>query len=222
MAWRTSSTRKNVAVIVRRQAVRNDLLNGLTNQIALAARYGISQQSIGNDISVILGDMREENKQVAKAELLIALSRMEDNYKEASKAWRKSKRNKEEVVTDRVKKVCVACRGTGMRNADPDTEEWCPLCNGDGFIIQEKITRRVTGQAGDPSFLKERRELIKFRCFLLGIPDKSPDEKPIININFANISNDKILKALSAIEQLREEKIKAEAINVQFEAGAPS
>jgi len=223
MAWRTSKTNVKIAAMQRRENIRADILNGLSNQIALAVRHGVNQQTISRDIAIILGEMREEDKQMAKAELLVALNRVEDNYREASNAWQRSKKNKEEITTDYYKKTCKECKGTGMLEGDEESQEWCPVCQGDGFILQEKVTRKTTGQAGDPTFLRERRELIKFRCFLLGIGAPKEPQEPIVqnntivNLNMSKVSREKVVQALRAIDQLKEEKLKAEVLDVEYE-----
>jgi len=146
--------------------MRKDMLNGLTNQAQLAIRHGVSISTTHKDVHTILREMNEESKELGKREFALSLHRLEDNIKEASMAWERSKENKEEIRTEYQKRKCQDCQGTGIEDGEEDGEEWCVRCEGKGEYIEEVVTTKVTGQAGDVSFLKERRECIKFKLFL--------------------------------------------------------
>ena len=205
--------------IKRRALVRQDMLNGLTNQLALAARHGVCPITAHRDVHAILKEMNEEQKELGKQELIIALNRLDDNIREATNAWERSKQNKEEIRTEYLKKECKECKGIGMKDGNEDIEEWCEKCNGEGWHMEEVITRKISGQAGDPAFLKERRECIKTKMYLLGHKPVDKGGRPPKNvhlhntsINVTNIDSKEVLDALVGLNTLKRAALEAKVI----------
>ncbi len=214
-----NKTPQSLARIKRRAKVRQDMLNGLTNQNALAVRYGVSQFTAHLDVHAILKEMNEEQKDLGKQELIMTLYRLEDNYNKASVAFERSKESKEEVRIEYQKRKCKDCDGTGMEDGNKDTNVWCVICKGDGYIIEEVVTRKVTGQAGDPRFLQERRECIKMKCYLLGLKPENKGGRPPYKeishdttINVVGIETDQIIAALQGLHVLKRAAIEAKII----------
>ena len=194
----------------RRNVVRQDMLNGMTNQNNLAARHGVGQATIHHDIKAILIQMKEEDEERAMAQRSIAIGRLEDVVREATVAFEKSKQNKEEVRIEYKKRICNDCDGTGMEDGNAISEKWCETCEGLGTTVQEHITKKVTGTAGDSSFLKEKREAVKQQAYILGLIQKGDrhihehaGDTTVINVE--NISPDKILEAMQVLENLASE-----------------
>ena len=225
MAWRTGEkTPQAIGRIKRRALVRQDMLNGLTNQLALAARHGVCHRTAFQDVHAILKEMNEEQKELGKQELIIALNRLEDNVREATNAWERSKQNREEIRTEYLKKECKECKGTGMKDGDEDTEEWCWLCDGIGWTKEEVVTRKVSGQAGDQAFLKERRECIKTKMYLLGYKPVDKGGRPRKNvhlhntsINVTNIDSKEVMDALVGLSVLKKSALEAKVIEAKDE-----
>lgn len=207
-------TPQTIARLQRRAKVRQDMLNGLTNQHTLAIRHNVSTFTAHLDVHAILAEMNDEQKELGKHELIITLHRLEDNYREATNAWERSKESKEEVKTVRQLRKCDDCDGTGMRG-----KEWCTPCNGDGFLIEEVTTRKVEGVAGDVKFLQERRECMKMKCYLLGLkpedkggrPPKDPPHNTTINVT--NINTEQVIAALVGLDTLKQVAIEAKIID---------
>ncbi len=189
------------------------MLNGMTNQTALAVRHNVSQFTTHHDVRAILEDMNEEQKELGKQELVITLHRLEDNIREATNAWERSKESKEETRTVNQLKKCDDCKGTGIIG-----KKQCNLCKGDGFHIEEVTTRTVIGEAGDPAFLKERRECMRLKCYILGISVKPnntrrPKEQPHnTKINVINITSNEVIEAMVSLHALKRKAIEAKII----------
>ena len=219
MAKRTGNhTPQQIAKIQRRAKVRQDMLNGLTNQHALAVRHGVSQLTSHNDVKAILEEMNAEQKELGKQELVMTLHRLEDNIREATNAWERSKQSKEEIRIEYHKRKCNDCNGTGMEDGDDNSEHWCVVCNGDGYKVEEQVTKKVTGQAGDPRFLQERRECTKTKCYLLGLKPVDKGGRPkykqvhTTTINVESIKTEVVIKALLGLDTLKQAAIEAEII----------
>ena len=196
----------------RRAAIRQDILNGLTNQNNLAARHGVSQSMISHDMKAILRQMREEDDERAILQRNIAINRLEDVIREATVAFDRSKKKKEEVKIQYKKNLCKACDGSGKEGGDPDAEQWCEDCGGDGYTVEEHVTKKVTGTPGDSSFLREKREAIKQQAFILGLIQKAPKisvtkEETIINVD--NVSSDNVIAAMRVLRNLQQEALPA-------------
>ena len=226
MARRTGNkTPQQIAKINRRAKVRQDMLNGLTNQSALAVRHGVSQFTAHLDVHAILAEMNEEQKELGKQEQIITLHRLEDNIREASNAWERSKENKEEVRIEYQKRKCKDCNGTGMENDNDDTNDsWCTTCNGNGYYTEELVTRKQVGQAGDPRFLAERRECFKMKCYLLGLKPENKGGRPPFKghvhdttINVQYIDTEAVIRALQGLNTLKAAVIESKLIEEKKE-----
>ena len=217
-----------IAQAKRRSSVRQDFLNRLTNQIALANRHGVSQPTIHSDIKSILRQMKEEDDERALEERTITLARIEDNIREATIGWEASKQSRQEIRTEYQKRNCKDCKGTGMSGGNEDSDKWCDTCNGDGTYTEEVVTTKVVGQAGDSNFLKERRENNRFRAQILGLfPEKEKrkngDSRDIHFhdhvVNVDNVDPEEVLEAMIALAKVRKSIVNSKVIDIKMIEG---
>lgn len=64
---------------------------------------------------------------------------------------------------------CPSCHQIIEWEAISKSATECELCKGTGTVLEEQVTRRETGQAGDPSLLREYRENTKEAARLRGL-----------------------------------------------------
>jgi len=136
----------------RRQRLLKKYIDGCRHFHELAASEGVSRATVHKDLKVAFGWLRgehdpaEEMKQirdVAVAQL------MEDRYK-ASVEFERSKQSRVEITTTYGTRKCPDCDPPGF--AKDGT--WCKTCNGEGELMTETEVRKVTGQCGDPQYLR--------------------------------------------------------------------
>lgn len=175
----------------------------------LAARFGVTESTIIADRQYIMKKwwpreecqttLSEREKQAETYKLLRAM---------AIESFKRSKQDKEEITTRFDDKVCEDCNGTGRL---PQCK--CLNCDGTGHVTEEVIVRKVTGQAGDASFLREARACTDSICRLLAL-DKPAEEKIThvvkgtlnhkIEDKYADADPEAILEAKAALARLRE------------------
>lgn len=210
---------KRMEILRRRRRVSDMLLRGVTSQEQMAARLGVSQPTIALDVRAIYlswveGDIKRAVEKRARRvrQLEFAASRSFD-------AFERSQQNAETVTTEYRQARCPDCRGTTWLNGDPDTEEWCPTCKGDGTIIVEHVTRQVRGQAGDSShlgnFWRIIAEIAKMEgCYptQVNIRQKVVQKNQQFNIgavavgavDYSRVPNEVLIQAMESLERLNQ------------------
>jgi hypothetical protein len=120
---------------------------------------------------------------------------------------------------------CETCDGTGMKGSNG---EWCKACEGEGEIKSEVTTTKVSGQAGDSSFLRIAQAAMAEVNRLQGlhkVRNKTNKSDPLRaevlhmhlgadSAKYLNASADAIIDAKSALEKLRLEVVKAKGSGV--------
>lgn len=173
---RTSShiNKRTIAKQKRLVKVNEMLLHGYTNQEQMAAAIGVSPRVMSYYIKEIREGWDQERKKRGYDGLAICIKKMELLQQLSLNSFESSKQNEETIMTTITPQRCTVCND-GMVSET----EWCKICNGEGEIMVETVTRKVRGQAGDSSFLKEFRESVKECAKLLGLyPTKKPIELP--------------------------------------------
>ena len=123
-------------------------IGGYTLQ-ELSARFGVSTKQISNDrIYIEQNWWPVEQSQKTKAIRRRREIELEQLKRFAIESYKRSRQDKEEITTSYDKRTCTECGGTGKL---PKCR--CLNCEGLGYVLDEKVTRKVSGQAGDASFL---------------------------------------------------------------------
>jgi len=203
-----------VATRNRRQQVEEMILAGVTNQHQMAARLGVVDSTICNDVKWILKNWLDIDSKNAQYNRAKRVKQHEAGAFEALQAYKRSCDNAEEVRTTTSRQRCPDCRGTGMVG---ETEEWCSNCNGEGEVDVEVINKSVKGQAGDSAHLREYRENIKECARLEGLHHHTVvPPAPNIQIGgqalhvhadgnkYKDVPENVLLEAMSAIAKLKE------------------
>jgi len=139
--------------------IRKDYLEGTYHaQHDLATKYGISDTSVSVYLLQIKEIIDEDFKEETVADKNRRIKQLEDVQAKANLAWERSKQNSEELRIQYVKVKCRDCKGTGMQE---DGQTRCETCEGSGRVTDEVVSRRVTGQAGEPRFLSLVNECVK-------------------------------------------------------------
>jgi RecJ-like exonuclease len=147
--------------------------------------------------------------------------RIEQLSMAAAAAWNSyeiSKQNQEETITNYLPRPCRACDDGKVAG----TDDWCAVCGGTGSVVVENVTRKVKGQAGDSSFLREFRENVKDMIRLEGLYEimmenikgkENPPPPPPAQYNtfiqadkffdVSKMSSETLLKAKMLLEDMR-------------------
>jgi len=88
-----------------------------------------------------------------------------------------------------------------------EEEKWCKVCNGDGVVLQEVVTRTVKGQAGDSSLLRVASDCFKEAAKIQGLYPEKGEKHEHVHFHqdqnaFAEAPSDLLVDALSAIRRL--------------------
>jgi hypothetical protein len=106
--------------------------------------------------------------------------------------------------------------------------EWCPICGGTGEILVERITRRVTVQAGDPAFLAEFRknieEIAKLEGAYLHVRMEPEYRRPPFGLerseqelDYSRVPPDLLIKAQALMDELVEASGKTRVIDAEVD-----
>ncbi len=207
----------------RLRRMREMYLRGITNRQEIAAAFNISQPMVCQDWKLIQKQWDEEDEKITKRKRRTAVNRILDVYREARLGFDRSRKMAQEVHYRERKEQCVACRGTGMKDADEDSGEWCKNCEGEGSVQIGVTTTIHKGQAGDPAFLRVAQSCINEIARLEGLhktvkkTDASTLSGRVLHVHagadhsdYLKASTDSIIGAMTAIEKLRIEAAKAD------------
>jgi len=209
----------SIAVLERRRKVRDLVLQGVFQE-DIAVRLGVCEATITNDVKAIYAKWMDDDKAATKEKIARRVRQLELSAREAYNSFQASKNNVETVQTTYDRETCKTCEGTGRKGAKP-----CKVCEGTGIKLIENITRRQTGQAGDPSLLRVYVESIKEASRLQGLYAyikaryaKKKDGQPVVNvmvgngsIDWSRVPDEKILQIRYACAQALES---SKALNV--------
>lgn len=127
--------------------IEESILRGYTNQNDLAAKFGVTQQQISNDLREIHDTWKREGIDKTKERRRLRVKQLEYVIQLAHNAFQVSRGDVERGETEK-HEVCKDCEGMGVKEGD-----WCDACDGNGFIKSVSLTIKKQGQAGDPNWL---------------------------------------------------------------------
>jgi hypothetical protein len=179
---RTDRAKQLVEKRTRQRKVENALLRGYSTQSELAARYGVSQVTIYNDILAIRQKWLNESSGKASERRRKRIKQLELLWTKALESYERSRKDEEETVTTFRKDQCSACGGKGHLKTK-EGEVGCSACNGNGLIDVEVFTKKIRGQAGEASFLNVARSVLMDIARLEGLtaPAKKSRSKFVQN-----------------------------------------
>jgi len=159
---------RSIARQKRLQQLTHDVLDGgYVSNHELASRHGISDSLLCQDLKLIRMMMEDETEEGAKFGKNKKIKQLEMNAARALRSYERSKQDHEETSTRHEKRTCTECKGKR------ELQKECEECEGRGWHHEELITRKVSGQAGDPRFLAEYRNCMTDICKLQGYyPEK--------------------------------------------------
>jgi len=152
---------KAVTIRKRRSAIRDMILMSVPPE-DMKVRLGCSQATISNEIQAVFEQWALEDAASTKKKIARRVRQLELAAREAYDGFQRSKNNTETVQTAYERKPCRDCGGTGNKGK-------CKRCQGTGEILIENVTRRVTGQAGDPTLLRVYMDSIKEAARIQGL-----------------------------------------------------
>lgn len=185
-----------LATARRRRSVERDYIAGLVSITDLAVRYGVSISTISNDLKAIFYSWKEqEEEQLEELRKPIdrthAVRALTEVWRLAGQGFKRSQQNKEQITTEYKQVECEDCKGTGWKDGDENSGEWCPTCDGDKTKTVEQVTVKRTGQAGDPAFLRVGVDAIREVARLKALyPEKPAGGNNQIDLNVYNLSVD--------------------------------
>ena len=176
----------------------------------LSARFGVSMVQIQQDRKYIERNWwREEENTKTKPMRRKREIELEYLKRLAIESYHISRQDKEEITTAYDKRKCVECEGTGRL---PKCR--CLNCEGLGYVLDERITRKVVGQAGDAAFLGKAidcvKEMIQLRGLRIEVPKKLKMDADVgvqhthtIDVErYKNVDPELLLQAMGAISQV--------------------
>lgn len=204
----------SLEVIKRRERVRDFLLQGMFNQVKIAAALGVSQVTISSDIHAIFNQWRGDSIKETRRKRDLVVRQLDHAAYKAMVAFDRSCQVAEEMQTVYHPKPCEDCCGTGFKSGDEHSGEWCETCGGNCVVMVEVVTRRAKGQAGDSSFLRVFNECVREKARLWGLypsmAGKVVNKKSLHlhqhngqTLNLRNVKSEDILAAKMAVERVR-------------------
>lgn len=138
----------------RRQArIEEFLVTGVTSHRAIALALGVDEVTVTSDIKGIMerwvGERPRQNR--IKRERLIR--GLEMIVRSAYVEFEKSKQSQETLSTTHEPKRCEYCGGSGQVKSRTKVAK-CKRCEGKGEVLTEVVTKKVSGQCGDPRYLQ--------------------------------------------------------------------
>lgn len=206
--------RRQIQKQVRLVKIEQLLRKGITNQNALAARLGISQPTVSKYVAEIYDNWLHDNPRSARKARMLRVRQLEHVAVQAIDSYERSRKDQEEVTTVYQPVRCKGCKGTGWKDGKEETEKWCEYCDGSGTTLQEVVTRKIKGQAGDAAFLKTAKDAIAECAKIMGLYRKEKkEEKPLEGGNtfvmidgrqadLSTVSSNLLLQAREALYRL--------------------
>jgi len=144
----------------RLQKLNPILAQGGYTLVDLAARFGVTVTMIAADRDYIMDNWwREDECTSTKDKRLLRIKELEQIKRYALESYIRSRLDKEEVTTRYDKKPCEECNGTGRL---PQCK--CLNCDGIGYVCEEVISRKVSGNPGEAAFLSVAKNCVIEIC----------------------------------------------------------
>jgi len=120
----------------------------------LAARFGVTPAMIAIDKDYIIKHWwASERNEETKLLRVQRIAELEQIKRLALESYHRSRQDKEEIKTRYDNVLCEDCNGTGRL---PQCK--CLNCDGTGRVNEEVVTRKVSGSAGESSWLEVARK----------------------------------------------------------------
>ena len=213
---------KDLEAEKRRRRVEEMILHGVSNRSQMAAAFGVSPDTIENDIIFIRANWLEQNKATAQENAAKRILQLEHIAHLALLSFERSRQDKTERTI--VEKACdnpLCKEGIIMDNISGKNSE-CPRCLGTCKVSVETV--KVSGQAGDSSFLNAAKACVsecariegvypnhtnilqKFTKTETKIHESEDGQKIVQTIQelYVQAPDDEVVNALAMLERLRE------------------
>ena len=140
----------------RRLQVLNDCFSrGGYTLNELAARFGVTMGVIAEDRRYIMENWwAEEENHATRDKRLQRIKELEQIKRFALESYTRSRQDKEKLTTKFDTNKCENCEDGKTAFGK------CLDCEGTGYVHEEVVTREITGQAGDASFLKVAKDCV--------------------------------------------------------------
>lgn len=149
------------------------LWTGITNQAALARKFGVSNVQIHRDIKLIKEQWAQEDSQNRAQKKRLRISQLERIAAISFAAFERSKGNDKERTITRKNEGCNACQGLGeLANGNK-----CRACEGQGVITSEVVTERTRDHVADPSWLQLAKACFVEAAKIEGLQEKTTTTK---------------------------------------------
>ncbi len=153
----------------RRQGVEKCLRRGITDQVALARRFGVTQKTISYDIEAIVDSWQADLPATWEARTQRRIKQLEEIITEAWNDYERSKQSQREV--SKIIRPCFKCHGVEPDEGQPK----CKSCGGEGKIVD--ITRKTKEQVGDPAYMALIKECVKECSRLEGLYQQYKEQR---------------------------------------------
>jgi len=154
----------------RERMVRNLLVKDSLDLEEIAAVMDLPIKQVRKIYKTICDKWEASEAYSGKKALIRRLEQLEDIRRESLKGWERSTEDDVEEISTTKQEKCPSCKGKG----EDKEGNFCERCDGEGFLELKVKTKKVRGQAGNPSFIKEMREAVKLSSVLEG---HSPTKK---------------------------------------------
>ncbi len=157
---------------IRLQALNPLLAQGTYTMQELATRFGVNINVICGDRDYIYENWwKSEHREEVEDERARRIKELEYIKRLALESYFRSRQDHEETTTRYDKRICEECEGTGKL-----PKCTCINCEGLGYVMEEIITRKISGQAGDNAFLQTARAITLDVCKMQAL-FKNPEVK---------------------------------------------
>ena len=227
---RLANNKKNrLRKIRRKNGVRRDILNGITNYEELARRNGVAYGTIGTYIREIAAEMEIEDQDTFEMMVSLQERRLLTVFSTAHRSFLRSQQNAEQLTTVSKRFRCARCGGLGktLKTSDNGRKQkvTCPRCKGTGKVRVDTVTKVIKGQSGDASFLRVQvdcvREINRIRGLLA--KEKREGSKHLhihqqAKTDLSKVPDDVLIKALETIDQLAMIRSKPDELPAMIES----
>ncbi len=213
---------QQIAARQRREQVEKLWLEGVFSQRRIATELGASVKTVEKDLKHIHDTWAREDIRKSSVRRAQFVRRMEMAGRLALESFEVSKQQAEETTTQSIPRRCRDCKGAEKVNG---SRTKCPACSGKGTVTVEVVTKRVKGQAGDPSFLKVYKDCMTEIARVKGLYPKEKPGGPALfgngakvaivgGVDYSKVSPESVLQARQALLEVAE-SAKANALNAE-------
>jgi hypothetical protein len=225
---------RKVLMRKRRQRIADLMLQGEVSKMKLAAIVGVTTQTITTDMDWIWNYWLHEDIRKSSQHRSIAVRRQLLAMFEFYQSWQASKQSREQVTTQYIPRPCPKCEGKGRLKRprlDDSLPQYavCKTCDGTGKVIEAKVTRTMTGQAGDGSLLEGYAKCVRDIAKLQNLyptpggkrrsgPELHLHQHGPTNIDLSNLPTALLMETQDIFDKLRKSGVTVEVESVPEEA----